>query len=80
MATRANEPRVRRLIRNPQTNTFLGRDGTWITEINQAQEFVSDDDVRKAREAYKLKDCELYYCVGEKPSKLDFAIPLSRFR
>ena len=48
--------------------------------FDQAQEFVNDDDVRKARADYKLTDCELYYCVGKSPSKLDFATPLKRLR
>jgi hypothetical protein len=71
---------VKRFIRNPQTHTFLAEDGTWTTDIDRAREFVSDDDVRKARDVLNLKDCELYYCVAQNPSKLDFAIPLKRLR
>ena len=71
---------MRRFIRNIQTNTFLAEDGTWTTDLDLAKEFVSDDDIRKARNDYGLKDCELYYCVGKTASKLDFAIPLSRLR
>jgi hypothetical protein len=69
---------VRRFIRHTNTNTFLAKDGTWTPDVNLAKEFVSDDDIRKTRDAYQLTDCELYYCLAKKPSNLDFGIPLSK--
>ena len=71
---------VRRFIHNTKTNTFVAQDGTWTTDVDLAKEFVSDDDIRKARDDYELKDCELYYCLAKKPSRLDFGILLSRLK
>jgi hypothetical protein len=73
-------PFVRKFIRNTKTNTFLGKDGTWTIDFDSAMEFHNDAEARKTRDTYNLKDCELYYCIGDKPSSYDFALPLARLR
>jgi len=73
-------PPVRKFIRNTTNKTFLAKDGTWTTDLDSAMEFQSDNEARRTRDTCNLKDCELYYCVGEKPSSYDFVLPLARLR
>jgi hypothetical protein len=69
---------MRRLIRNSKNKTFLAKDGTWTTDFDSAMECPSDDEARKTRDTYNLKDCELYCCLGDKSSMNDFALLLAR--
>jgi hypothetical protein len=47
--------------------------------VESAVEFYNDEQVRESRNAYRLKYCQLYYCIGSNPSKLDFAFSLARW-
>jgi hypothetical protein len=69
---------VRKFIRNATNKTFLAKDGTWTIDLDSAVEFQNDDEAGKTRDTYNLKGCELYFCVGEKPTNLDFVLPLAR--
>ena len=69
---------VKRLIRNRQFKQFLDRSGTWTQDHNRAQLFPTDEAARKARNNFRLLDCDLYYLVGEEPSPSDFVLGLER--
>jgi hypothetical protein len=69
---------LKKFIRNPKTKTFLAKDGTWTTDFSYALEMQSEEKARKTRDVYNLRDCELYFCLGDTPSHVDFAIPLAR--
>jgi hypothetical protein len=69
---------VRKFIRNATNKTFLAKDGTWTIDLDSAVEFQNDDEAGKTRDTCNLKGWELYFCVGEKPTNLDFVLPLGR--
>lgn len=69
---------MRKFIRNTIANSFLAKDGTWTTNLRFAREIYNDSEARSALVIHKLKYCELYYCIGEKTSSIDFALPLEK--
>ena len=69
---------MKKFIRNPKSRTFLAKDGTWTTDFNSALEVQSDEEARKVCDDYSLNACELYFCVGDKPSSMDFGLSLAR--
>jgi len=70
---------MRRFIRDRKTKAFLAERGTWTKEMESALEFYNDNLVREARAVFRLRSCEIYYCFGTEPSKLDFAFSLARW-
>ena len=65
---------MRKLIRCKTTQRFLAGDNGWTEDWNQALVFPTIESARDAVVFHKLKDAELYYLFGDRPSPYDFSI------
>jgi hypothetical protein len=67
---------VKKFIRNRHTEAFL-KDNSWTTDIESATEFLTVEDARQAADDLYLRDVQLYYLHGERPSsEWDVITPL----
>ena len=70
---------MKRLIRKRDTKEFLTASGQWTRDHTLADNFPTDDGVRRAHREHRLENCELYYLIGEQPSMAtDFWLSLER--
>lgn len=71
-----NRIAVRKLIRHKPTKAFF-RQGKWVDDVRQAQEFPDFSAVLKAQAQYHLRDIELYYVAGDVvDTAFDVVVPL----
>jgi hypothetical protein len=71
---------MKKFIRDKATQAFLTKAGGWARNILLAEQFADARAADLARDAYRLRGCELYYLVGEAPSELhDFTIRIDDF-
>ena len=62
-------------IRHKGTGLYFAH-GKWIEDFTSAQVFGTPVEAQRVCKEFNLKEVELVYCFGDKPTKWDFGVPL----